>query len=294
VPVHFELFDALGFAKPVYGHIAPIMKMDGESKRKLSKRKDPEASLDFYQEKGYPVVAVHEYLMTILNSNFEDWRRQNRGKPYAEFPVSASKMSRSGALFDLAKLNDISKEIISFLDADEVYAQAMRWAQRYDAGLAARLAGSAELVKAILSIDRGGPKPRKDIAVWSDVGPYLSYFFDETFEAGPSARAQAPECIGPADAREILARFAAGYSEGDDNEAWFTKIRAIASDLGYAADMKAYREAPAAFKGNVGDVSTLIRLAVTGRRNTPDLCRIMKLLGAARVRKRIEDFTALL
>ncbi len=279
LPFHVQLFSALGFKLPKYLHIAQLMKLDENgSKKKLSKR-DAGVDMRFYKEKGYTPTAVAEYVMTLLNSNYEEWRLANPDKDYTEFPFSIKKMSASGCLFDFNKLNDVAKNTVAKMTADEVYDSVLSWAREYDPDFASKLAGDPELAKAVLAIGRGGKKPRKDIAIWSEVKGYMGFFYDDYFEITD----EFPENI-PADERAKLLRdYAESYDVNDDNNAWFEKVKAIGEKYGYTADMKAYKADPTAFKGSVTDVSNLIRIAMTGRSNSPDLTQICKLLGKERV-----------
>ena len=286
LPLHIQIFAALGFKPPKYVHISPIMKMDGDSRRKLSKRKDPEAAVDYYKSEGFPAVSVREYLLTLANSNFEDWRRQNTKAPQSEFPFNIKKMSGSGALFDLMKLEDVSKNVISVMTADEVYSGAADWAKEHNAELYSLLFSNPDYAKAVFSIDRDCKKPRKDIRKWSDIKEYVEYFYDELYK--PSYNL--PNNISKEDAKDILTAYVSVYDENDEKELWFNKIKQLCEPFGFTPNVKEYKENPDAFKGHIGDVSSLIRLAVTSRINTPDLCLIMKLLGEKTVNKRINDF----
>jgi len=283
--LHLALFKACGFKPPKYAHVAPVMKDDGGSKRKLSKRKDPEAAVSYFVREGYPTESVLDYLMTLINSNFEDWRRINPRAGRYEFPFSFKKMSQSGALFDLVKLCDVSKNVISLMEAGEVVDGAVRWAREYDPELCALLTADPDFAKAVFSIDRGGSKPRKDIAKWSEVRDYVSYFYDELYAPDFAL----PENVSRADADAILKAYLAVYDASDDKDAWFAKIKDMCEPLGYTPNVKEYKQNPDAFKGHVGDVSAVIRLAVTSRLNTPDLHAIMALLGGDKVRARINQ-----
>lgn len=283
LPIHVQLFQAMGWKPPKYVHTAQLMKLDNGSKRKLSKRKDPELALDYYKEQGYCVEAVKEYLMTLLNSNFEDWRLANPDAPLDSFPFNTKKMGVSGALFDIDKLSDVSKNVISRMNADEVYGLLTAWACEFDKEFYVLLTRNPDYTKGILSIGRGGKKPRKDIAVWSGAKEYLSFFFDELF----APEYAWPENVPAEDLREILTRYQSVYDPGDDANAWFSRVKELSETLGYTADMKAYKKDPAAFKGNVSDVSTVLRVAITGRRNSPDLREIMALLGKERSMARL-------
>lgn len=275
VPKHLQLFKLLGFKPPKYGHISPIMKLDGGAKRKISKRKDPEAAVHFFAEQGYDSSSVIEYLMTIAASDFEDWRRTNPSESYKKFKFNLKKMSVSGALFDSDKLNDVSKTCVSRFSGEEVYSKLTDWAREFDGGFYSLLTRNPEYTKAMLSIDRDVPKPRKDIARWSEAKDYFSYFFPETYVN----TLELPENISAGDSKEFLKRYKAVYNSSDDRQRWFEKIKSIAPEIGFAAETKQYKANPQEFKGHAGDLSTVLRIAVTGRRNTPDLCSIMQVLG---------------
>lgn len=283
LPIHIQLFGAMGWKMPKYVHTAQLMKLENGNKRKLSKRKDPELALDFYQRQGYCVAAVKEYLMTLLNSNFEDWRLANPDAPLDKFPFNTKKMGVSGALFDIEKLGDVSKNVISRMSAAEVADRLTAWAREYDPGFCALLERDPAYTEAILSIGRGGKKPRKDIAVWSGAKEYLSFFFDELFACDGAY----PENVSAADAKRILDEYAAIYDPADDSGVWFDRIKALAERLGYAANMKDYKQNPSAYPGSVADVSMVLRVAVTGRQNSPDMYEIMRLLGRERVLRRL-------
>ncbi len=284
LPFHIQLFRALGFKVPKYLHIGPLMKMDGSSKRKLSKRKDPELGLSYYKAQGFPTESVGEYLMTVLNSNYEDWRRANPDTPKEQFKFSVKKMNPAGSLFDYMKLCDVSKNVISKFSGEKVAHDVTEWAKEFDKELYDLLSRDEKYTVGIFSIDRGGKKPRKDLAKWNEVRDYISYFFDETFEPG-----QIPENVAPQDAVRILKNYLWVYNEKADKDEWFADVKSICHSVGFSPDVKAYKAEPDKYKGHVGDVSTVIRVAVTGRTNTPDLCAIMKLLGRVRVRDRIEE-----
>lgn len=285
LPFHLQLFRSLGFKPPKYLHIGPLMKMDGESKRKLSKRKDPELALTYYRAAGFPVQSVYEYLMTVLNSNFEDWRRANPDAPVDSFKFSYKKMNPAGSLFDYDKLHDVSKNVISRMDAERVYREVTEWAAEYDKELYTHMTADEAYAKAILAIGRGGKKPRKDFATWVDVKPYLDFFYDDWFRVAD----EYPEGTDKADVKKALALFAEGYDAHDEMNAWFDKIKAIADTLGYASDMKAYKENPGAYRGNVADVSMFLRVAVTGKLNSPDMYAVMQVLGQERVISRVNE-----
>ncbi len=282
LPFHIQLFKALGFKLPKYVHIGPLMKMDGNSKRKLSKRKDPELALTYYKAEGFPVEAVYEYILTILNSNFEDWRRANPDAPADSFKFSPKKLNPAGSLFDYAKLTDVSKNVISRMDAAKVYALLTEWAEEFDPDFADKLKSDAEFATKILAIGRGGKKPRKDLAVWKDAKPYMGFFYDDYLEAPVF-----DEKFDKATVAEALNRFLEAFNIQDDSNTWFEKVKAITTDMGFTTDMKAYKTDPSAFKGTVADISTFIRQATTGKTNSPDLYTVMQILGYDRTVERI-------
>ncbi|MBQ9929467.1 MAG: glutamate--tRNA ligase [Oscillospiraceae bacterium] len=289
LPFHIQLFKALGFKLPKYVHIGPLMKMDGNSKRKLSKRKDPELALTYYKAEGFPIAAVREYIMTILNSNFEDWRRANPDASLDAFQFSPKKLNPAGSLFDYAKLTDVSKNVISKMDAETVYALLLEWAQEFDPEFGGKLAADKGYAVAILAIGRGGKKPRKDMSTWKEAKPYMGFFYDEYLEAPVF-----DEKFDKAVIKTVLEKFVATYDAADDSAAWFDKVKAITTDIGFTTDMKAYKADPAAFPGTVADVSTFIRQAVTGKTNAPDLHTVMQILGKERSLERIAKVIATL
>ncbi|MCI6957394.1 MAG: glutamate--tRNA ligase [Candidatus Faecousia sp.] len=289
LPFHIQLFQALGFKLPKYVHIGPLMKMDGTSKRKLSKRKDPELALTYYKSEGFPVEAVYEYIMTLLNSNYEDWRRANPNAPSTDFKFSPKKLNPAGNLFDYAKLTDVSKNEIAKMDADKVYTLLLDWAKEFDPNFGAKLEADPDYAKRILAIGRGGKKPRKDLAVWKDAKPYMGFFYDEYLE-----KPVFDDRFDKAIIADALNRFLKSFDLADDSGVWFEKVKAVATAIGFTTDMKAYKADPTAFPGTVADVSTFIRLAVTGKTNSPDLYTVMQILGYDRTVQRIRSALSLL
>lgn len=283
LPIHVELFEKLGWDMPVYCHTAQLMKIgeDG-NKRKLSKRKDPELSLTYYRDQGYHPAAIREYLLTILNSNFEEWRMENPDADIERFEFTTEKMSNSGALFDLNKLNDISKDVLLRIPAPELFDFLKGWADEFAPEFSDMFAdrGYAER---ILDLGRKDAKPRKDLIYARQIVDFISYFFDEHFEAEDEMPAE----VGEEDRTEILKRYLDTYDHGDDQGAWFDKIRAIASDLGYAAKPKDFKKNPDMYKGHVGHVSTVIRIALMGRAQSPDVWAIQQIMGEDMTRRRI-------
>ncbi len=281
---HLQLFRYLGFKVPKYMHIAQIMRLDENgNKKKLSKR-DMGANMDDYTRMGYAPEAVCEYVMTLLNSNYEEWRMQNPDASYRDFPFNIKKMSVSGCLFDFNKLGDVSKNVLSRMSAEAVLCSLLDWTKDYDPDFHAHLSADPDYAKSILAIGRGGKKPRKDLTTWVDAKPYMGFFYDDYFAMEDTI----PEAFDKADIKAVIERFKATYDAADDMNAWFDKVKAIASDLGFAADMKAYKADPAAFKGSVADVSMFLRVAVTGKMNAPDLYTVMQILGKERTYARLD------
>lgn len=285
VPIHLQLFKVLGFKPPKYAHVSPIMKEENGGKRKLSKRKDPEAAVTYYAEEGYPQESVNEYMMTLANSNFEDWRRMNKTEPIEKFPFNLKKMSVSGALFDIVKLTDVSKNVISVMPAEKVFELAYAWAKEYQPQLAELFAQDEAKATAILNIDREGKKPRKDIAKWSDVLDYVSYMYDETFVPNYELNGNAT----PSLAVKVIEEYLKVVNLDDDKDAWFGRMKDICPLVGCTPNVKEYKAEPEKFEGHVGDVSTIIRVALTGRTNTPDLFAITALLGEDTVKARLNS-----
>ena len=287
-PLHLQLFHELGFKAPKYAHISPIMKNDNGGKRKLSKRKDPEAAVSYYKEEGVPTDAVKEYLLNIANSTFENWRRANPDKPMEEFDFQLNKMSVSGALFDMVKLLDIGKTVISKMTAEEVYKYSLGWAKEFDKELAEMLEDKDYALK-VFGIERGNKKPRKDIAKWSDVKNNIEYMYDDKFYGKTQEYPYQPAISDKEDISKILDLYIEKYyDENDDKQTWFDKIKALAVEMGYAGEVKEFKANPGMYKAHVGDVSTVLRVALTSRTNTPDMYEIMQILGKDRIAKRFE------
>ena len=282
LPIHVELFEKLGFELPVYCHTAQLMKIgeDG-NKRKLSKRKDPELSLDYYRDQGYHPAAVREYLLTILNSNYEEWRMENPEADIDEFKFTTEKMSNSGALFDLDKLNDVSKEAMLHIPAYEIAEFLKDWSLEF-APEYSYIFDDMDLLVKILDLGRDEKKPRKDLVYARQIMEFISYFYDQSFKIVDEVPAEAE-----ADKVKILGEYLSSYNHADTQEEWFNKIREIATNLGYAAKPKDYKKNPDDYKGHVGHVSTVIRLALVGRAQSPDVWAIQQIMGEDMVRVRI-------
>ncbi len=288
VPLHLQLFHELGFKAPKYAHIAPIMKNDNGNKRKLSKRKDAEAAVSYYAEEGIPAEAVKEYLMNIANSTFENWRRANPDKSMDEFQLQLNKMSVSGALFDMVKLLDVSKTVISKMSAEEVYENALNWASKYDQELAEILKDKEYALK-VFGIERGNKKPRKDISKWSDVKENVEYMYNELFDKNEE---EYPfQVINDKESIEKILKLYVEkyYDENDDKQTWFDKIKELAGEMGYAKEVKEFKANPGMYTAHVGDVSTVLRVALTKRTNTPDLYEIMQVLGKEEIERRLRQ-----
>ena len=289
IPLHLELFRSLEFIPPKYAHTATIMKDEDGSKRKISKRKDPEAAVSYYHEQGIPSKAVVEYLLNIANSTFEPWRRQNPDKDISEFELQINKMSVSGAVFDMVKLLDVSKTVISKFNADEIYEKTLEWAKRYNEGLAELLESDVEYAKKVLNIEREKAKPRKDIAKWSDVESIIEYMYEDRYDKMNDYEFQ--KINDENEIKNIVKEYAENiYSFEDDKETWFNKMKDLSEKFGYAREVKEYKQNPDRFKGHVGDISTVIRVVLTTKHNTPDLYEIMQVLGKETVFNRFNKF----
>lgn len=291
LPFHIELFETLGWEHPVYCHTAHLMKIDeAGTRRKLSKRKDPEMALSFYEEKGFFPEAVREYIMILLNSDYEEWRLANPDTPLEDFPVHLDKMATSGALFDMVKLEDVSKETLVRLDEATIADFVIAWAEKYQPDVASVIAPQRDDFVKLLAIGRDGKKPRKDLMNAEQIVQFTKYFFDEWFTQEDAL----PENIPAEEAVAILEDYLATYDHTDDNEVWFGKIRTITENRGYAVRPKDYKKNPDAYKGHVGDVSTVVRLAITGRRNSPDIWAIQQVLGEEKTIARVKQMIAAL
>lgn len=291
LPFHIELFETLGWEHPVYCHTAHLMKIDeAGTRRKLSKRKDPEMALSFYEEKGFFPEAVREYIMILLNSDYEEWRLANPDMPLEDFPVHLDKMATSGALFDMVKLEDVSKETLVRLDEATIADFVIAWAEKYQPDVASVIAPQRDDFVKLLAIGRDGKKPRKDLMNAEQIVQFTKYFFDEWFTQEDAL----PENIPAEEAVAILEDYLATYDHSDDNEVWFGKIRTITENRGYAVRPKDYKKNPDAYKGHVGDVSTVVRLAITGRRNSPDIWAIQQVLGEEKTIARVKRMIAAL
>ena len=285
VPYHIELWDAFGFKKPKFAHLLPINKKDGDIIRKISKRKDPEAAISYHHEKGIPVEAVKLYFATLLNSNFEGWLLQNPDKSYRDFKFTFDKMSKSGSLFDMEKLTNISKNYLSKLKASEVFDLLDEWTKEFDTEFNELINKYKDYTINVLNIEREQKKPRKDFAFYSEIKEQIWYMFDELFE--DSTYDFGVNNID--DVKEIINLYCDKYyDENDDKETWFNKIKSLSDELGYASDMRDYKENPDNYKGSVADISNIIRVALTTKTTTPDLYEIMKLLGKDRIEKRFQ------
>lgn len=284
LPIHEELFRKLRIKMPKYCHTAQLMKIgeDG-NKRKLSKRKDPELSLDYYIEEGYYPESIKEYLLTILNSNYEQWRMANPKASSDEFKFTTQKMSKSGALFDLNKLKDVAKGSLVRVPADELAQFVISWAEDHEPNMASLLKSDVESFAKLLDVGRQGKKPRKDLLNAGQICDFISYFYDELFEYEDELPAEVSE----EDAEEIIIRYMETYDHSDDQGGWFDKIRDIASDMGYATRPKDYKNEPDKYKGHVGHVSTVVRLAIIGRKESPDIWEIQQIMGEDKVRRRL-------
>lgn len=284
LPYHIQLFSAFGFKLPKYLHISQLMRKEGDAKKKLSKR-DKGAGMSYYISEGYPAESVIEYVLTLLNSNFEEWRRANPTANVNDFPFSVKKMSPSGSLFDLVKLGDVSKNTVSRMTADTVYERLTNWAKEFDVDFYNVIIRNPDYTKSILQIGRGGNKPRKDLETWKDAKGYMGFFFPEYFEYTDKIEGFAKE-----DIIACLDDFAESYDIDDEQDVWFSKVKEIGEKHGFCPNIKEYKANPENWKGNVGDVSSFIRIAITGKTNSPDLCAVMKILGKEESINRINKY----
>ena len=285
LPYHVQLFGALGFKLPKYLHLSQLMRKEGDAKKKLSKR-DKGAGISYYISEGYPSESVIEYVMTLLNSNFEEWRRANPDADIDSFPFSIKKMSASGSLFDLVKLGDVSKNVISRMSAEQVYDRLTAWSEEFDKPFCDALTRNPQLTKDILAIGRGGNKPRKDLETWNDAKGYMGFFYPEYFVRQDKIEGD----FAKEDIIACLDGFIGTYDENDEQSVWFDKVKAVGEKNGFCPNTKEYKQNPDGWKGHVGDVSMFIRVAVTGKLNSPDLYAVMKLLGRQETFDRITKF----
>lgn len=284
LPIHVQLFDTFGWERPVYCHTPVLMKMDGETKRKLSKRKDPELGLDYYRKEGYDPAAIWEYLMTVLNSNFEEWRTEHPDVPIGAFPFRLDKMSNSGALFDMMKFEDISREVLLRTPAKEIYQKMAAWLKDYDPEFYPVFTKDPEFSTQAIDVGRSGDRPRKDLVNWKQAKEFLSFYYDETFRY----ESPFPENVDATDRKEIAKRYLDTLDFADDKDTWWQKVKDIAEDMGYALQPKKYKKNPELYKGSITDVSNVIRIALTGRANSPDIYEISQVLGEERASARVQ------
>lgn len=282
-PIHLELFEALGFKLPNYCHYSPMLKEEDGKKRKISKRKDPEAAVSYYHEAGMPNEAVKEYLMGVANSDFEEWRTANPDLDLFDFPFSLDKMSISGALFDMDKLLSIIKETVCRMDANSVYDGWLAWCREYDPLFTGLLEKYPERSVAALNVGKGGAKPRKDIESWAQACKFMSFYYDETFHIEDDMGEQADEETR----KQFFAKYLDTYDHNDDSAAWFDKVKAITAELGFAVRPKDYKKEPDSYKGSIVHITNMLRIALTGRANAPDIHEVSHVLGEEIVRERL-------
>ncbi|MBO7484308.1 MAG: glutamate--tRNA ligase [Alphaproteobacteria bacterium] len=286
VPLHLQLFALMGWTPPKYAHHALLQKLDNGKRRKISKRYDPEANIEYFAEHGYPQTAVLDYLQNLMNANFEEWRKTNPLAPTFDFPVNFSKISNTaGALFDFVKLHSICREVIANMTAEEVYNNTLTWAEKFNVPLADLMKANPDKVKAILNIERGiGTKSRKDLMKWEDVENEVSYFFTK-----PALDSENLKPLSMDEVRTLASEYANMYSVADDKDAWFGKIKELAVKFGFADNMKEYKANPDNYKGSVADVARILRVLMTGRTQSPDLFAIMQVMGVGEVKKRLTE-----
>ena len=286
LPMHVELFNALGWKQPVYCHTATLMKLEGTGKRKLSKRKDPELALSYYQQEGISPDAIWEFLLTVLNSNYEEWRIANPDADYREFPYSLSKMSISGALVDLDKLRDISKNVIGKMPAEKISEEWLAWCDEYRTDFAELIRKYPERTLAALNVGRNAAKPRKDLETWKQSCDFMSFYYDETFKVSDPM----PEECDEATVKKFFAEYLSTYDHSDDSAAWFDKVKAITEKMGFAVKPKDFKKNPELYKGSIVHITNMLRIALTGHANAPDIWEVSHVLGEDIVRRRIEAF----
>ncbi len=286
LPIHIELFHEFGWEHPIYCHTATLMKMEGSSKRKLSKRKDPELALSYYQEEGISQDAVWEFLLMVLNSNYEEWRIANPMSDYREFSYTLEKMSISGALVDLDKLKDVSKNVISQMTAEEVYEKWYHWCRNYDEEFAELLEKYKDRTVAALKVGRGGEKPRRDIETWKQACQFMSFYYDEKFEIVDAMPEECDEEL----VRSFFQRYLAGFDYNDDSAVWFGKVKELTEEFGFAVKPKDYKKDPSAYKGSIVHITNMLRVALTGRSNAPDIWEVTHVLGEKTARERLSKW----
>lgn len=286
LPIHIELFETLGFEMPAYCHSTHLMKLDEGTKRKLSKRKDPESALSYYIELGYHPDAVREYMMTLLNSDYEEWRLANPLEPLENFKLSLDKMGNTGALLDLEKLDNISKEVLAKKSKEDLADFLISWAKEYKEALYPLYEENKTVLAEVLDIGRGGNKPRKDLIFASQISEFIGYFFDETYKIEDELASS----VTKEAAKKILADYLSFYDETLDNQGWFEQVKTYAERENYAVKMKEYKKTPELFKGSIADLTGVLRLAITGRLNAPDLWTIQQLLGKEKVVSRLNSY----
>lgn len=285
LPMHVELFNVLGWKQPVYCHTATLMKIDEETggKRKLSKRKDPELALSYYQQEGICSDAIWEFLLTVLNSNYEEWRIANPTSLYTEFPFSLKKMSISGALFDMEKLNSISKDVIGKMNPGTVFSYLKDWSSKYNLGFNELIRRYPERTLKALGVGKNIEKARKDFVSWKQTCEFLAFYYDELF----TVKDEMPSEITEADRKEFFKLYIRFYSHVDDQQEWFAKVKKLADSLGYAVKVKDYKKNPELFKGSIVHVTNMLRIALTGMANAPDIWEVSHVLGEEVTMKRL-------
>ena len=286
LPMHVELFNTLGWKQPIYCHTATLMKLENGSKRKLSKRKDPELALTYYQQEGICPEAVWEFLLTLLNSNFEEWRIANPETDFHDFPYTIEKMSISGALVDMDKLRDISKNVICRMSAQQVFDGWKDWCEEYNAEYADLIKKYPERTLAAINVGRGGAKPRKDIETWKQACDFMSFYYDETFKVSDPM----PEECDDETRKLFFAKYLESYDHADDSSEWFAKVKVITEELGFAVKPKDYKKNPDQFKGSIVHITNMLRIALTGHANAPDIWEVSHVLGEDIVRARMDRF----
>ena len=297
LPIHLELFDTMGFKRPKYAHLPVIMKVEDGNRRKLSKRKDQEAAVSYFLEQGYPKYGFIEYLLTIANSNYEAWREENLDKDFYDFKLQFDKMSLDGALFDIAKVANISKERMAYKKASELKDEVKEWAKTYAPDFYEKIIKDEDFFTAILNIEREKEKPRKDYAKYSDIYPIISFFYDDVYDAidknsldfTVSLNKNETRDVSKEIIKEVLNEYMASYNVEVSEEEWFNNLKTLAEKYKFTSDRKAYKANPLEFNGQTGDVAGFLRVCICGRKNTPNIYYVQRILGKDKVFARINS-----
>ncbi len=292
LPIHVDLFKSMGWELPKYAHVPSIMKIDNGNRRKLSKRKDAEAAVSFFLDNGYPKEALLEYLFTVANSNYEEWRNANKEAPFDSFNITFEKISKDGALFDLEKIKYLCREYIASLTATDFANRVEVWTKMYDEEMYQRIQSNKDFFVSILGIERGGDKPRKDYEKYSDVKELTSFFYDSDFMALKVEEMPFnTEKFSKDLIKQVLSAYKARLNLDISEEEWFNEVKKLSVDFRFADNVKEWKKNKDAYPGHVGDIAEMIRIAITGRRQSPNLYSVLKVIGIDSVKARIDHVT---